>query len=195
MIWFDTKRTNYGRKRWFTHGSIGMCVLLVFSQTMQVCGFMLTAIDPQPWRQPCTFVCGCQQVQRVTRLLKTRAQETTRRTTFQPVTSSLVSPGPARLLSYVAEVGLKLKLKSHGVVQVTIDSTPAELLRGSVQGVTVSGTLWASPFLLTCRTIEATVGETSVALDALARGQIDLKQPALGTCTVVFNGGTCVFFA
>ena len=50
-------------------------------------------------------------------------------------------------------MGLKLKMKAHGKVKVSVESTASKLLAGKVDGVTVEGEAWASPQQLTCRVL------------------------------------------
>jgi hypothetical protein len=197
-----------GHRSFVAPGLGSLCLLLLTlgwateqTEAFHVNGFIPMQAGAKHGNQPYTSVCGWQTWESLALChFQSKSSHSTltsgkRRGALSRLKASFVAPamGPGNLLARVAEVGLKLKLRSHDVVQVNIDSSAAELLRGSVQGVTVRGTLWSSPLLLTCRSLEATVGETSVALDALARGQIDLKKPAIGTCNVIFNGGARIF--
>jgi hypothetical protein len=180
-------------------GSLCLLLMTWAAEAFHAHGFIPAQADVTHWKQPCTSFCGWQPLESLAlRPYDMKAHSTIYSSARRGRTGTLGSLrasfatsaiGPANLLARVAEVGLKLKLRSHDLVQVNIDSSPTELLQGSVQGVTVRGKLWSSPLLLTCRSLEATVGETAVVWDALARGQIEMKKPAIGTCNVVFNGG------
>lgn len=49
----------------------------------------------------------------------------------------------------LSQVGLRLKLRSSDKVEFSIDSSPGELLKGTVAGVTMQGSKWVSPKRLT----------------------------------------------
>jgi hypothetical protein len=91
---------------------------------------------------------------------------------------------PEKAISSVAELGLKLKLRKHSQVKVSISGGPSELLQGQILGVNVTGKDWMSPGMLTCRTINCAVGTARIDLGRLARGAIELTQPVRGTCSV-----------
>lgn len=96
--------------------------------------------------------------------------------------------GAADVLSRVAEVGLKLKLRSYEKVAVTVDSSPIDLLSGKVKGVMVEGSRWASPKELTCRELKCKVGATAIDLQNLVqRQEIRMIQPGRGTACIEFS--------
>ncbi|KAJ1490742.1 hypothetical protein T484DRAFT_3298053 [Baffinella frigidus] len=99
-------------------------------------------------------------------------------------------PSPGVILSRVAEVGLKLKLARHRGVAVDVTASPAKILAGGVEGVQVSGKLWASPGKLTCKQLDVQVGETVIDIPQLLSPfspQIVMKVPARGTAAIVFD--------
>jgi hypothetical protein len=59
-------------------------------------------------------------------------------------------------------VGLKLKMKSHGKVKVSVESTASKLMAGKVDGVIVEGEAWASPQQLTCRVLRRVFSKSTL---------------------------------
>ena len=96
--------------------------------------------------------------------------------------------GPAELLGRVAEVGLKLKLRSHGQVKVSVASSASQLMSGKVDSVTVEGTEWTSPKQLTCRQLRVEVGATAIDLPGLLqRQEIRILTPGKGLACIALN--------
>ena len=92
------------------------------------------------------------------------------------------------VISRVAEEGLKLKLASHGDVNVVVDATAGQLLGGKLQSVTVQGTRWASPKQLTCESLHVLVRNAAIDLQRLLqRQQIGLPSPATGEACITFT--------
>ena len=92
------------------------------------------------------------------------------------------------VISRVAEEGLKLKLASHGDVNVVVDATAGQLLGGKLQSVTVQGTRWASPKQLTCDSLHVLVRNAAIDLPRLLqRQQIGLPSPATGEACITFT--------
>jgi hypothetical protein len=95
---------------------------------------------------------------------------------------------PAELLGRVAEVGLKLKLRSHGQVKVAVTSSASQLMSGKVDSVTVEGTEWTSPKQLTCRQLRVEVGATAIDLPGLVqRQEIRILTPGKGLACIALN--------
>ena len=100
---------------------------------------------------------------------------------------SLAPPTPDRLLSQVAELVLRTRLRECGSCDISVQADPASLLSGGVNGVRVSGRNWCTPMQLSCRALDFDVGSTAVDLVALSTQQrILLKRPAEGSATICF---------
>jgi len=91
------------------------------------------------------------------------------------------SDSSAQLLSSVAEIVLRSRLRSPTRVAVEVQSTLPELLSGSVRGVRVWGRDWCTPLRLSCRSLDVRVGSTAIDGTALfATRRILLQKPAMG---------------
>ena len=100
---------------------------------------------------------------------------------------SLAPPPPGELLSKVAEIVLRARLRECGAVQVQVKDTGG-LLFGSVEGVRVSGRRWSTPLKLSCRSLDVSVGRTAIDFGALAAKQrIVLQRPSTGKAEISFT--------
>jgi Protein of unknown function (DUF2993). len=99
----------------------------------------------------------------------------------QSVTSSVISN--------LAVLALKLRLKSHSGVSCDVEaSSRALFLASSVGPVTVKGRAWSSPLGLTCRAIEASVSECKLDMNAVVQRQkLILTTPAVGKAMVALD--------
>ena len=95
----------------------------------------------------------------------------------------------SQLISQLAVLALKLRLKAHTDVSCHVTSRSTDLLlRGRVGPVTVKGKGWQSGLGLTCRAIEATVDRCELDVPKLLADQkLRLLQPALGKAMVALN--------
>lgn len=95
----------------------------------------------------------------------------------------------SNLISQLAVLALKLRLKAHIDVTCDVTSRSADLLlRGRVGPVTVKGKGWQSGLGLSCRAIEATVDSCELDVARLLSDQkLRLLQPALGKAMVALN--------
>ncbi|GAX10354.1 hypothetical protein FisN_3Lh564 [Fistulifera solaris] len=93
------------------------------------------------------------------------------------------------LISQLAVLALKLRLKAQTDVTCDVTSRSADLLlRGRVGPVTVKGKGWQSGLGLTCRAIEATVDSCELDVPRLLSDQkLRLLQPAVGKAMVALN--------
>lgn len=93
------------------------------------------------------------------------------------------------LISQLAVIALKHRLKAHTDVTCDVTSRSSDLLlRGRVGPVTVRGKGWQSGLGLTCRAIEATVDSCELDVARLLSDQkLRLLQPALGKAMVALN--------
>jgi hypothetical protein len=72
------------------------------------------------------------------------------------------------LISQLAVVALRLRLKQNSGVECDVQGKSTDLLlKGKVWPVTVRGKGWGSPLGLTCRAIEATVGQCNLDLGSI----------------------------
>eukprot|EP00978_Attheya_sp_CCMP212_P036517 scaffold166324_cov49-Attheya_sp.AAC.1 len=72
------------------------------------------------------------------------------------------------LISKLAVVALRLRLEQNSGVECDVQGKSADLLlKGKVGPVTVRGKGWGSPLGLTCRAIEATVGQCDLDLGSI----------------------------
>lgn len=106
-----------------------------------------------------------------------------------PTMSSLPKGVSSNLISQLAVLALKLRLKAQTHVSCDVTSRSADLLlRGRVGPVTVRGKGWQSGLGLTCRAIEATVESCELDVPRLLSDQkLRLLQPALGKAMVALN--------
>jgi len=102
---------------------------------------------------------------------------------------NLAPPSPVTVLaSTVAELVLRARLREVQKVEVHVDSSPAGLLAGRVDGVSVSGRGWCTPMRLSCRSVQLNVGTTALDIPALLSSRrIVLQSPATGTATICFS--------
>lgn len=101
---------------------------------------------------------------------------------------SLAPPSPQRLLSQVAELVLRARLRQCDSCEIDVKADPASVLAGGVNGVTVRGRNWCTPMQLSCRSLDVDVGSTAIDLVALTTKQrILLKQPAEGAAAIRFS--------
>ena len=100
---------------------------------------------------------------------------------------SLAPPSPSRLLSQVAELILRARLRECGGCDIDVSADPASLLAGGVTGVRVRGTRWCTPMKLSCQALDVRVGATAIDIGALARQRILLRKPAEGDATIRFT--------
>ena len=97
-------------------------------------------------------------------------------------------PSPDGLLSKVAELILRARLRECESCEIAVDAQPSSLLGGAVDGVRVNGKRWCTPLKLSCDSLDVQVGQTSVDFSALVTKQrIDLKRPAEGSATIKFT--------
>lgn len=99
----------------------------------------------------------------------------------QSITSSVISN--------LAVLALKLRLKRHSGVSCDVEASSRSLLLTSTVGpVTVKGRDWCSPLGLTCRVIEANVSECRLDMNAVfQRQKLILTTPALGKAMVALD--------
>lgn len=95
-------------------------------------------------------------------------------------------PDPRFLLSKVAELVLRAKLRDAGSVDVDVEAP--SLLSGRVDRVRVRGQRWCTPLSLSCRSLDLSVRSTAIDFGALiGRQRIELIKPALGAATISFT--------
>lgn len=100
----------------------------------------------------------------------------------------LAPPDPAVLLSGVAKLVLKSRLRELQSVDVKVQATPAAILGGGVDGVRVTGRGWCTPLRLSCRMLDVRVGRTSIDVPALVGSRrILLRRAARGDATMRFS--------
>ena len=99
----------------------------------------------------------------------------------------LAPPRPDELLSKVAELVLRARLRESQEIQVTVKDGGGMLL-GSVDGVSVRGRGWCTPQRLSCRSLEMQVGKTSIDFSALAsQRRIVMQKPSIGSADITFT--------
>mmetsp|Transcript_13352 Transcript_13352/g.15310 ORF Transcript_13352/g.15310 Transcript_13352/m.15310 type:complete len:330 (+) Transcript_13352:92-1081(+) len=93
------------------------------------------------------------------------------------------------LISSLAEVALKLRLKNQQIVSCIIpEEATTKLLTGRVGPVTVKGRGWGSQLGLTCRAIDATVGMCQLNIQNIIQNQkLVLETPAIGKAMVALD--------
>ena len=93
------------------------------------------------------------------------------------------------LISSLAIIALKLRLKSQSSVQCNVQSSSKELLLNqSVGPVSVKGRDWVSPLQLTCKAIQADVNTCLLDMNSvLTKRKLILLEPAKGTAMIAFN--------
>jgi len=97
-------------------------------------------------------------------------------------------PDPGGLISTVAELVLRARLREAGSIKVDVSASPASLLSGGVDGVKVRGKRWCTPLRLSCTALSMDVGRTTIDPSALLTSRrIALRQPARGSATIQFT--------
>jgi len=93
------------------------------------------------------------------------------------------------LISQLAIVALQLRLKQNSGVECNVQGKSADLLlKGKVGPVTVRGKGWGSPLGLTCRAIEATVGQCDLDLGSIvSKRKLRLTVPAKGEAMIALT--------
>eukprot|EP00540_Astrosyne_radiata_P005375 CAMPEP_0116825082 /NCGR_PEP_ID=MMETSP0418-20121206/1761_1 /TAXON_ID=1158023 /ORGANISM="Astrosyne radiata, Strain 13vi08-1A" /LENGTH=275 /DNA_ID=CAMNT_0004453537 /DNA_START=179 /DNA_END=1006 /DNA_ORIENTATION=- len=108
------------------------------------------------------------------------------KTTTAPSSTGGVTSG---LISQLAVVALKRRLKNQTGVKCDACANPADMLRGRVGPVTVKGRGWESELGLSCRGIEASVDICELDLGKIISHQkLRLIEPAKGSAMVALNG-------
>ena len=104
----------------------------------------------------------------------------------QPSTQEGVT---STLISSLAIIALKLRLKSQSSVRCTVQSSSKDLLlKQSVGPVSVKGRDWVSPLQLTCKAIQADVNTCLLDMNSvLTKRKLILLEPAKGTAMIAFN--------
>jgi len=92
------------------------------------------------------------------------------------------------LISNLAIAALERRLGDDASVDCNVQAEPHDLLRGRVGPVVVKGTEWRSPLGMSCRAIEAKVGNCMLDLVNIVQKQkLILNTPARGNALVTFN--------
>jgi hypothetical protein len=93
------------------------------------------------------------------------------------------------LISNLAELALKLRLKGQAGVQCDVSANPSDLLlKGRVGPVTVKGQGWQSQLGLSCRAIEARVETCELDVGRiLSNRKLVLTTPAKGQAMIALN--------
>ena len=112
----------------------------------------------------------------------------TNRTTKLQSTKNTSSGVTSTLISQLAVMALKLRLKNHSGVKCDVQSSVGSLLRSSIGPVSVKGKDWASPLGLTCRYIEANVDRCQLDMNSVvSKRKLILVEPAIGKAMVSLN--------
>ena len=77
----------------------------------------------------------------------------------------------SNLISRLACMALKRRLRSHTQVSCDVSADSNNLFHGRVGPVTVKGRGWQSPLGLTCKALEATVGECKLDMGRVISSQ------------------------
>lgn len=95
----------------------------------------------------------------------------------------------SNLISNLAEVALKLRLRDQTGVKCDVSASSSDLLlKGRVGPVTVRGRGWQSKLGLTCRAIEATVDTCELDVGrVLSNRKLRLTTPAQGNAMIALN--------
>ena len=100
---------------------------------------------------------------------------------------SIAPPRPDELLSRVAELVLRARLRESKEIRVDVKDGGA-MLFGTVEGVTVTGRGWCTPQRLSCRTLDMKVGKTAIDFGALAsQRRIVMQKPSIGSADISFS--------
>lgn len=109
---------------------------------------------------------------------------------LRPASNGLASPQQvtSNLISQLAVVAIKSRLKSQTSVDCDVSFNPMDILQGQVGPVTVSGKGWQSYRGLTCRAIQANVEQCTLdAPKILSTRKLLLTAPARGKAFVSLN--------
>ena len=95
----------------------------------------------------------------------------------------------SNLISQLAVIALKLRLKSHSGVSCNVNASSRDLfLNSSIGPVTVKGKQWSSPLGLTCQAIEANVETCTLDMNSVVtKRKLILTTPATGKAMVALN--------
>jgi len=92
------------------------------------------------------------------------------------------------LISNLAIAALERRLGDDAAVDCIVQAEPHDLLLGRVGPVVVKGTEWKSPLGMSCRAIEAKVGNCMLDMaNVIQRQKLILNVPARGSALVTFN--------
>jgi len=92
------------------------------------------------------------------------------------------------LISNLAIAALERRLGDDARVDCIVQAEPHDLLLGRVGPVVVKGTEWCSPLGMSCRAIEAKVGNCMLDMASVVQRQkLILNVPARGSALVTFN--------
>lgn len=121
----------------------------------------------------------------------TKKSRTTNKETslhLSSITNNVGTGISSGLISSLAEMALKLRLKQQTNVNCIVNSSQQNLFKGKVGPVTVKGRGWGSQLGLTCQAIEATVDECELDVISVIRNQkLRLQTPAMGQAMVALN--------
>lgn len=109
---------------------------------------------------------------------------------FPPVPQipSLAGSVTSSLISNLAIEALKRRLSKEANIECNVNAEPTELIKGRIGPVNVKGRRWRSPLGLSCRMIEAEVGNCMINLaSAIQNQKLRLTVPARGTAMVSFD--------
>lgn len=92
------------------------------------------------------------------------------------------------LISNLAVAALERRLGDDASIDCNVQAEPYDLIRGRVGPVVVKGNDWRSPLGMSCRAIEAKVGNCMLDLASVVQRQkLILTTPARGNALVTFN--------
>ena len=99
-------------------------------------------------------------------------------------------PDAGTILGGVAKLVLQARLREADAINVDVKASPSAILSGGVDSVRVRGRRWCTPLLLSCQSLDMTVGRTSVDPSALLTSrQIVMRDPAHGQAQISFTSG------
>ena len=127
----------------------------------------------------------------ISRSITTSLDRTANSPTALCVSSTFLPDGgvTSALISNLAELALKLRLKGQTGVKCDVSANSSDLLlRGRVGPVTVKGRGWQSELGLSCRVIEATVDTCELDVGRiLSNRKLVLTSPAQGQAMIALN--------
>ncbi|KAK3262799.1 hypothetical protein CYMTET_28363 [Cymbomonas tetramitiformis] len=92
------------------------------------------------------------------------------------------------VIASAATFTLQQILRSHKLVETTVDCTVPGLLQGGIEGVVISGKAWCSPKRLTCHELQFEVGKVQIDTAALlTRQTVILAKPSSGRANVALT--------